>query len=173
MKLKSLIKMIVRIILVVAIIFWMGVIFGFSAADGDASRSTSDVITEIVIENFYSEYDSMQTEDKEELWNDISFAVRKTGHFGEYAILAILMSLFLLTFEKFCQNKKMLLVAIVFSFLYAITDEVHQSFVAGRSPKVMDVCIDSAGAVCGTIFVATVSVVVKNCHSRIRRVTDK
>lgn len=38
------------------------------------------------------------------------------------------------------------------AFLYAMTDEFHQGFVAGRTPKVMDVMIDTAGAFAGTVF---------------------
>jgi VanZ family protein len=35
--------------------------------------------------------------------------------------------------------------------LYAITDEYHQSFVPGRSPRGMDVGIDALGAVLGLL----------------------
>lgn len=157
MKLKLITKYILRIILVIATIFWMTVIFGFSAADGEESRSTSDRITAIIIENFYEEYDNMTPESQERLWGYISFIVRKTGHFGEYAILAVLVSLFLMTYEHVRSHRGYLFMAVVFCAVYAATDEVHQGFVAGRSPKITDVCIDSAGALCGTVFVCILS----------------
>ena len=33
--------------------------------------------------------------------------------------------------------------------LYAVTDEIHQYFVPGRSCEFRDICIDSAGVLCG------------------------
>ena len=42
---------------------------------------------------------------------------------------------------------------VVFTLLlcigYAITDELHQAFVPGRTPKLLDVLIDSSGALLG------------------------
>lgn len=150
-------KNILRIVLVAGIIFWMTVIFGFSAAEGEMSQSTSDMITEIIVENIYADYDSMPIEKQKEIWENISFAVRKTGHFGEYGILAVLVSGLLLTFDRVVKNKKWLLFAVAFCAVYAITDEIHQGFVAGRSPKFMDVCIDTAGAACGTAFIVWIN----------------
>lgn len=149
-------RIVIRIILFVAIIFWMMVIFGFSAAEAEESQSMSDNITEIIVEGVYDNYESMTSEVQTEIWNKVSFVVRKTGHFGEYAILGMLVSLFLMTFDNVRKNKKRFVVAVAFCAIYAITDEVHQGFVDGRSPMVMDVCIDSAGSLCGTVFVLIV-----------------
>ena len=33
---------------------------------------------------------------------------------------------------------------------YATTDELHQAFVPGRTPKLTDILIDSSGAMLGT-----------------------
>lgn len=137
---------IVRIILVIAILFWMYIIFGFSAADAEESQSTSDKITEVIVETMYDGFYDRPQDVQEELWNQVSFVVRKTGHFGEYAILAMLITAFLLTFDLFRENTGYTLLAVLFCAIYAVTDEVHQGFVDGRSPKVMDVCIDTAGA---------------------------
>ncbi len=41
------------------------------------------------------------------------------------------------------------MLSLMICILYAISDEVHQSFVPGRGPGVMDVLIDSAGAMVG------------------------
>ena len=40
---------------------------------------------------------------------------------------------------------KQLLVAFIISFFYAVSDEVHQTFVATREGKVRDIAIDTAG----------------------------
>ena len=87
----------VRIILIALIIWWMTVIFGFSAEDGQQSQSFSDRITIKVVKVIYPDYDSLTLASQKMHFNKISFLVRKTGHFGEYAILGILWSVFLLS----------------------------------------------------------------------------
>jgi VanZ family protein len=44
--------------------------------------------------------------------------------------------------------------AIVLSFLYGLSDEVHQMFTPGRSPDILDVVADTAGASLGVAAVA-------------------
>ena len=43
--------------------------------------------------------------------------------------------------------------ALLAAALYAASDEIHQSFVPGRGPAVTDVLLDSAGALCGILFI--------------------
>lgn len=150
---------ILRLVLIVSIIFWMMVIFGFSSADGETSQSTSDMITERIVECLYEDYEEMPVSLQQERWDNISFVVRKTGHFCEYGILAVLISALMLTYKPVAVNKKLLVFAVILCGVYAITDEVHQGFVAGRSPKIMDVCIDSAGAACGAVFVGMMTAI--------------
>ena len=44
--------------------------------------------------------------------------------------------------------------AWLFGTLYAVTDEVHQIFVAGRSCELTDVLIDSAGVLAGVLAIS-------------------
>ena len=151
---------IVRVILIVLIIMWMSTIFGFSAEDGEQSQSFSDRITIKVVKILKSDYDSLNSDKQEEFFNKVSFAVRKTGHFGEYGILGILFACLLMTFEKVRKyNKKemkLIFMTAAICMIYAATDEFHQGFVAGRSSGVWDVVIDTLG---GTVGAAMVSVV--------------
>lgn len=147
---------VVRVILIALIIFWMTVIFGFSADDGDESQSLSDRITIEVVQIIEPDYESLDVQTQQALFDKVSFYVRKTGHFGEYGILGLLIAGLLLTFEKIRALKKselkMVLIAAGICMIYAATDEIHQGFVDGRSPKVMDVCIDTAGGFAGAGF---------------------
>ena len=45
-----------------------------------------------------------------------------------------------------------ILLSLIFSFLYACTDELHQIFVPGRSAQFRDVLIDTLGASFGTLI---------------------
>lgn len=68
------------------------------------------------------------------------FLLRKIAHILEYAILTFL----LLRVFGFQNNKSIILVAII-AFLYAISDEYHQTFIFGRKGRLEDVGIDSIG----------------------------
>lgn len=67
----------------------------------------------------------------------LDFIFKKTAHVSEYAILFILL---------FRATKKNFPLAFVLTVLYAITDEIHQSFTPGRTPAIYDVGLDSSGA---------------------------
>lgn len=67
--------------------------------------------------------------------------LRKIAHAGEYAILAALL-------VRALRRPGW---AIALGIAYAISDEVHQSFVPGRQGAVLDVLIDSVGVVVGAI----------------------
>jgi len=45
------------------------------------------------------------------------------------------------------------LIAWAVGAAYAVTDEFHQLFVAGRSCEARDMCIDAAGVLCGVMVV--------------------
>lgn len=51
------------------------------------------------------------------------------------------------------QNKKKIIYSVLLCMLYAITDEIHQHFVPGRSCELRDVLIDTTGALLG-IFIS-------------------
>lgn len=77
-----------------------------------------------------------------EPWLDI--VVKKTGHAALYGVLAWFY-LGALRGDGPISDRARLL-AFGLAVLYAVTDEVHQSFVPGRTPSPWDVFIDGAGA---------------------------
>jgi VanZ family protein len=72
----------------------------------------------------------------------LDFVVRKIGHMGVFAILALLLWRALA--RKASSRPFAWSFALAVS--YAASDELHQGFVAGRHPSVVDVAIDAAGA---------------------------
>ena len=69
--------------------------------------------------------------------------LRKLTHFGEYFLLTALWWWALRTRVG---GRRALLPALAMAIGYAVTDEIHQSFVDGRVGTWRDVLIDSAGA---------------------------
>ncbi len=75
---------------------------------------------------------------------EYDFILRKIAHILEYLILTF----FLYRAFKGSFNiniPRSFVYPALFAFLYAVSDEVHQSFVPGRSCAVQDVLIDSIG----------------------------
>ncbi|MBK9053149.1 MAG: VanZ family protein [Chloroflexi bacterium] len=69
----------------------------------------------------------------------VDFVVKKGGHALAYAILAVLA-------RRATGNVWQ---AVVITVLYAISDETHQLFVAGRNGQPLDVLIDTVGGLVG------------------------
>ena len=68
----------------------------------------------------------------------VDFVIKKIAHLSEYAILYTLV---------YRATRKKLLLSLILTIIYAATDELHQSFVPGRTAKLYDVIgFDLAGA---------------------------
>ncbi|MCM1286095.1 MAG: VanZ family protein [Acetobacter sp.] len=111
----------------------MAVIFWLSSRTSAESSEQSGVILEWLITHFG---DGVFTD----------FIVRKSAHCLEYTGLALLMNISL----YFSKNKLSPLPAIALTSAYAVTDEIHQLFVEGRSCQPADWAIDTLGAAVGT-----------------------
>ena len=83
----------------------------------------------------------------------LDFLVRKAGHMAVFGILALLAWRALATTTAW---RRPWAPALVFAALYAITDELHQGFVAGRRPSPVDVGIDATGALIAIVAVGIV-----------------
>ena len=140
----------VRILLWGLVLATAGMIFWFSAQNGAASSQLSGGITEKVVEVVEPDYDSLPEPEQQTLFDAVQFAVRKSAHFSEYALLGFLLRLLCASYALRCGG----LVAWLCGTGYAATDELHQWFVAARSAMWQDVCLDSVGVFAGA-FLAT------------------
>lgn len=73
-----------------------------------------------------------------------NFVVRKCAHFLEYMILALLV---LNVLKLYFNMKQVIVITVIFVFLYACSDEIHQLFVPGREGAIRDVIIDTCGGI--------------------------
>lgn len=137
-------KNIHRTIAWILVIFWMGVIFYLSHQPAGASSELSSGITQIVIHIIDSVIPFVQLQ--EDGWH---FFIRKSAHFIAYFMLGILIIHALRVSGLY---RYQMIIAITISFLYAISDEVHQLFIPGRSGEVRDVLIDTLGATSGLLI---------------------
>ena len=132
------------------VVFWMAVIFGFSSQPAVQSARLSTHITELTI-SFFG-FDMGMGIDALEHY------IRKSAHFLIFLMLGGLT----LHALKWSRVSRATVVAFVICVFYAISDELHQLFVLGRSAQVRDVLIDGIGAATGIILcVLLIKLIVK------------
>ena len=78
---------------------------------------------------------------------------RKLVHFGSYALLCALWQRLLR--GAGVERRRAALLAFAVTSLYAVSDELHQSTVAGRHGTPLDWVIDSAGAALAAVRLGT------------------
>lgn len=130
----------------------MYMIFSFSAQDGATSSQLSYKVSYKVVEVGGKVLGAdFQPWEIDTLANRFHGVIRKLAHMTEYFALAIAVS-----FPLYVYGLHGILLMLAAGFIcvaFACGDEYHQSFVAGRSPGVRDVLIDSFGVFWGIILV--------------------
>ena len=126
-------KLIIKILLV---ILWMIVIFCFSNQKSTDSTKLSNGF----IKNTICKVDKG---DCDKTINKFFKPVRKSAHFCVYLILGLLVM------NCFDVNKKYILYSLLICLLYSISDEIHQTFISGRSGEILDIFIDVFGSFIG------------------------
>lgn len=130
----------------------MILIFLFSAKPAVQSSKMSESVVEKLLLTAEKFSDVKWTNKEFLIWmNRMHTPIRKLAHMAEYAVLALTIVVPLYLIFGF-RGKKLLGISESICVLYAISDELHQWFVPGRSCEVRDVIIDSVGALIGCCF---------------------
>ena len=77
----------------------------------------------------------------------VHFTVRKTAHFTEYAILALLAARAFIPSTRRFLNRRWFIAALALVTTVALLDEYNQSFNAARTGTIWDSLIDISGGV--------------------------
>ena len=149
---------ILRIILIILLLCTFFIIFGFSSQNGEQSGGISRKVTETILKAS-SNYNKLEEEEKEIILHRTESIIRKVAHFSIYTVVGFLLMGLLSTYK--IKDKWRLIMTIGIGILYAISDEFHQSFSPGRSPKVTDVYIDTLGVIVGALLVIFIRMVYK------------
>ena len=145
-------KILTKKVSLLLLVIWLVVIFIFSSMTGGESSSLSKNILAGLINNSVT---SKHTFDL------LHLLLRKSAHFLEYFILSALIYNYL-RFYNLKQNSLYILV-FIFNLVCSIFDELHQILIQGRTGKVVDVLIDSLGAI---IFLIIIIIVNRNAAKR-------
>lgn len=126
----------------VLVLIWMGIIFLFSSQNADKSSENNKFIVYML--------NVLGIDINTILNGNADFIIRKAAHFTEYFILYFLLYNALKEDFYFTPST---IFALIITFLYASSDELHQSFIPGRGPSFKDVLIDTSGGVLCMIII--------------------
>lgn len=139
-----------RILLVILLLGTCYIIFGFSSQDGEESGGISQKVTSFILEKSNT-YNELETTKKEEVFAKTEKIIRKIAHFSIYTLVGFLLMALASTF-KLKENNRFL-ISLFLGIIYAISDEIHQSFIPGRSPLLTDVFLDTLGVLLGILVI--------------------
>lgn len=143
-----------------ASILTAAMIFSFSAQKGTDSQSMSDTVTDQVVRIIRPDYAQLSSEKRLSLYEMLSTIIRKSAHFCEFALLGFNLMGFFRLWRWERPPRPSALLAWFTATLYAGSDELHQLFVNERAAAVLDVCLDSAGALTGILIAAALLAIV-------------
>lgn len=133
----------------------MYMIFSFSADNGVESADLSYKVSEIIVDTANEVMKLNLSSDQIAYYKQrINYPVRKAAHMTEYACLAVAIAFPLYVYGV--RGIGLMILTGTLCVSYAMLDEYHQSFVAGRTATLKDVAIDSIGVICGVIIVRIV-----------------
>ena len=136
---------------IILLILWLLTIFLFSNDKAEVSSEKSDGISNTIVNIIENISGNNYSEEKyEEVLNIVIFIVRKTAHFLEYLILGLLVINVIKDYKVL--EVKYIITGVLFCMLYAISDEIHQLFVSGRSCQIKDILIDTTGSITGILI---------------------
>ena len=115
-----------------SVIIWMILIFIMSSFSASNSNNQSSFIVTIISHFFNIANPEL-----------LNYVIRKLAHITEYLILGML------TINMINNYHKPHYYAIIICTLYAISDEIHQLYIPGRTCQIKDIVIDIIGSLIG------------------------
>ena len=142
---KNLIKIFLSWILV---FIWMIVIFNLSNMNNEESNTQSKDILDKVVDTTIDTSnkigiitETISSNERKIITNNLNEPLRNSMHF----IIFFILSIFVLNAINQHNIKYKYLITLIICFVYAITDEYHQTLVTGRTGEFIDVIIDLLG----------------------------
>lgn len=145
----------IKFLNIILIVIWMITIFIFSGQQGTESGDTSRKFTVAIIQILTGK--NLGIDDP--FVEGVQLIIRKLAHFTIYAIGGFLIMNYAYTTDNTMKQK--ILYSIGFGGGYAISDELHQFFVPGRSGNIFDVGIDTLGVMTGVFVYLTIRKIMK------------
>ena len=144
-------KKIIKYAMLLMTIAWCVLIFAMSAVHATQSDKVTRTEAGRLSSIFVKGYNDKNDQEQFDITANMNHLLRKAAHFAEYGFLGFLVAMDI--FLWFAPGKTGLVISsTLLGTIYAVSDEVHQYFVPGRSCELKDVVIDSVGVLGGVIF---------------------
>ena len=143
-------KEVLKVINIILVLIWMITVFGFSNQNGTQSTNTSQTVTKVVVKPILTEDEKKN----KTIIKDTEKVIRKLAHYTIYTIGGALILNY--AYSTKSSKKKQIIYSVLFGFMYAITDELHQYFISERSARIFDVCIDTLGVITGILIYSVI-----------------
>jgi VanZ family protein len=143
-----------KIIAWLPVLIWTGMLFYFSSQTAPESTALSGKTIRALLAIFKPEFLTMTALQQTQLVAGLQHLVRNTAHFLSYFLLAILCMSALR--QHHLQQGQQNAIALLICMGYALTDEIHQLFVAGRAFEFTDLGVDLSGTMTGLFLVLLV-----------------
>ena len=127
------------------LLVWMGLIF-FASTGNLSAPNTSRIIRPLLLWLFPSITEAALLQ--------VHFLIRKTAHFTEYAVLALLAARAFLSSSQTLLRRRWWLASFALIASCALLDEYHQSFVSTRTGTIYDSFLDILGGACALALAA-------------------
>lgn len=150
---------IIRTIIIILLLGTFFVIFQFSNQNGEESGNLSGKISKFLVEK-------LPIGNTKKTLKRAEAVIRKIAHFSIYTLLGFLLMSFISTYHL--EENKRIIISLFIGILYAISDEIHQNFVADRSCQITDVILDSMGVLLGILSLLFVFEIYQKIKTKIR-----
>ena len=149
-----------RVVGLILTVFLMVFIFSMSAQNAEASNQTSGGVIRFTLSLVYPGFNSLGQQAQNQIVSSLQGLVRSTAHFSVFAAHCFSYLIFTLTLEKLKLLMRYLS-SIIFSVLYAVSDEIHQLFTPGRAFQFTDVLVDTLGIMLGAAVMYLIMKLIK------------
>jgi VanZ family protein len=146
------------------VFIWTGSLFFFSSQTADESTRLSGEMIRTLLVFIRPEFLQMTAAQQAQWVASLQHLVRNAAHFGSYFVLAMLCMNALRQYPWRLARQAALTLLLCMG--YALTDELHQLFVAGRAFEMVDLGLDLGGTLLG---LAVMLVIAGEKQSHIKR----
>jgi VanZ family protein len=127
------------------VVAWLCFIF-FASTNSFSAANTSQIIGPLLHWLF--------PRISEAAFDEVHFLVRKTAHFTEYALLALLTARAFRTSPRPPLSRRWWLASFALVAVVALLDEYHQTFVPSRTASIYDSFLDMTGGATALVCLA-------------------
>jgi len=156
-----------RVFSIILLVSWMGLIFYFSHQTATESSIVSGSVIEFLAEKFHPDFISLSELEKQELISSLQHIVRSVAHYCVYGGLGFFAYLTFVSYVKLKYKTRVFWMLFV-SVLYAVSDEIHQYFIDGRSFQYIDIAVDFGGAVTAILICSLFVAIIGPLRRRVR-----